>query len=139
MPVEVGSAFVGTDISKRPWALRLTRMQILCLYRFDCRRSHYVIDVCSGVRETARLSVGHGDDKWHSNSIQKQSTLVIAPLSWKPTSEALKEWHALLGISQFYLHSHAVIRERYEPWLCLPNRNWSSFYRSWRDGRLSRP
>jgi len=35
--------------------------------------------------------------------LQKGVTLVMMPLSRKPTSEALKEWHALYGFSQFYL------------------------------------
>jgi len=52
-------------------------------------------------------------------------------------SKALKEWHALLRFSQFYLHTHAFIRQRYRPCLCLPGRSWSSFYRPRRDGRLS--
>jgi len=35
--------------------------------------------------------------------------------------------------------THAFIHERYEPYLCLPSRSWSSFYRPRRDERLSRP
>jgi len=37
------------------------------------------------------------------------------------------------------MHTHAFIREPNKPCLCLPSRNWSSFYRPWRDGKLSWP
>jgi len=46
--------------------------------------------------------------------------------------------HALQGVSKFYLHTHAFIRERYRYMnLCLSSRSWSLFYQPRRDGRLS--
>ena len=44
------------------------------------------------------------------------------------------------GISQFYLHTHAFICNRKEPYLPLPSQLWLVLiYRPRRDGRLSRP
>ena len=44
------------------------------------------------------------------------------------------------GISQFYLHTHTVIRNRNKPYLpLLPSCSLVLIYRPRRDGRLSRP
>jgi len=44
-----------------------------------------------------------------------------------PPPEALRYGTRCQGISQFYLHTHEFIRERYELCICLPRRSLSSF------------
>jgi len=72
-------------------------------------------------------------------TFRRLGTLDIAPL-YKATPSQ-KRWgmaHVVRDLTVLPA-THAFIRERCEPCLCLPSRSWSSFYRPRRDGRLSRP
>jgi len=77
---------------------------------------------------------------WLSHNVEVRArVVVIAPLSQKPTSEALRYGTHCKGPHSITctMHTHAFIGKNYIPYLYLPSRSWFAFYHPRRDGRLS--
>ena len=63
---------------------------------------------------------------------------VYSASTWS-VSKALRYSTYCQGITQFYLHTVRFIRKRNELYLPLPSQQQLLIYRSWSDGRPSRP